>query len=769
MPKDGKRRSSLPPEFVATVKRQQRKREQARARAAGATLSGPAGDRLTLDQTEDGNMCRATGLTTQPPQRVSQTPPSHPPSAANVAEDSRPLERRVQAVPAANFYGRGARNFIDGFAPMAHRREMFAKRLFERLRAALLHYRRKNVFREFALQREAFAFADSLALDAGADEARVFARELDKTGKRRFFVASYEECWRRLMRTGRNCRHFYEVVREGWPCYLYFDIEFSKELNPDTDGDSAMAAFLDFLPRGLRRLYPLHDLRFRPGDVIDLDSSTDKKFSRHVIVRPNAAHVVFADNVHMGACVRQLVDLVHAEARALATDGRHNRVREIFVRTSAEEHPPETGHLSGDSTGAAGMGLKGRQPFIDMGVYTKNRCFRTPFSSKFGRTVVLDNASGSESTIELHGNEEELFYNSLVCRLAHAPHHMTTLLDPSLPPPVAAPVLGKAQDSQGQLALCGGKPNAAHVTVETYGSQGRWAEHVPGAGQDSVAWKAIGDHVMSLWNSRAGHERGRIRSAAWMDGAGGHGRGGREGSQEVCRVVSFRIDGNRWCDRIGREHKSNGITLHVDTVKGCFYQRCFDPDCRAARARSNEFPLPDRLLEALRQPASPSLTTAGQMAVSAVEKEEDDEWNEEVLASIDDFLRQRGLQVEEEVWSEDVMTSIHSMLQCRRSAPDPSDQASAEKGTNLVSGSEQQVWGADSDEWSDELLASIDASLSARDAGGSESEGRPSGVVVETDDSSFDEECIRACEAAEREFNSSRAMAPCKEQDIRAV
>ena len=115
------------------------------------------------------------------------------------------------------------------------------------------------------------------------------------------------------------------------------------------------------------------------------------------------------------------------------------------------------------------------------------------------------------------------------------------------------------------------------------------------------------------------------------------------------------------------------------------------------------------------------------------------------------------------------MTSIHSMLQCRRSAPDPSDQASAEKGTNLVPGSEQQVWGADSDEWSDELLASIDASLSAGDAGGGESERGASGVVLETDDSSFDEECIRACEAAEREFNSYRAMASCEAQDIRAV
>ena len=233
------------------------------------------------------------------------------------------IVKKIKSIPTANFYGGGkARSLCDVMC------DARGQKLALRLRAAVLRYRRTNVFREFRQQKEAFSFADSLM--ARTEDARVFARELDKKGTRRFFVTTYEECWRRLMRTNHNCRHFYEVVREGSPCYLYFDIEYSKTLNPSTDGQHAMRAFLDFLPRGLRKLYPAHDILIRPGDVIDLDSSTDVKFSRHVIVRPNAAQIAFYDNIQMGACVRRLVDLLDAEVK----QGAAHALRHIYVRTA---------------------------------------------------------------------------------------------------------------------------------------------------------------------------------------------------------------------------------------------------------------------------------------------------------------------------------------------------------------------------------------------------------------------------------------------------
>ena len=234
--------------------------------------------------------------------------------------------KEIKSIPTANFYGGGKDRSLGDVMCEAR-----GQKLALRLRAAVLRYRRTNVFREFRQQKEAFAFADSSI--ARTEDARVFARELDKKGTRRFFVTTYEECWRRLMRMNHNCRHFYEVVREGSPCYLYFDIEYSKTLNPSTDGQHAMRAFLDFLPRGLRKLYPAHDILIRPGDVIDLDSSTDVKFSRHVIVRPNAAQIAFYDNIQMGACVRCLVDLLDAEVK----QGGAHALRHMYVRTGGGE------------------------------------------------------------------------------------------------------------------------------------------------------------------------------------------------------------------------------------------------------------------------------------------------------------------------------------------------------------------------------------------------------------------------------------------------
>jgi DNA-directed primase/polymerase protein len=46
----------------------------------------------------------------------------------------------------------------------------------------------------------------------------------------------------------------------------------------------------------------------------------------------------------------------------------------------------------------------------------------------------------------------------------------------------------------------------------------------------------------------------------------------------------------RWCGNIGRQHKSNGIYIVVDLSAGLWWQKCFDPDCRAYR--SETMPLP---------------------------------------------------------------------------------------------------------------------------------------------------------------------------------
>ena len=43
---------------------------------------------------------------------------------------------------------------------------------------------------------------------------------------------------------------------------------------------------------------------------------------------------------------------------------------------------------------------------------------------------------------------------------------------------------------------------------------------------------------------------------------------------------TFSVLGNRFCERIGRQHKSNHIYFVVHWTRHEFRQGCFDPDCR---------------------------------------------------------------------------------------------------------------------------------------------------------------------------------------------
>lgn len=47
-------------------------------------------------------------------------------------------------------------------------------------------------------------------------------------------------------------------------------------------------------------------------------------------------------------------------------------------------------------------------------------------------------------------------------------------------------------------------------------------------------------------------------------------------------VLLLSVRGSRWCERVGRQHRSNGVYYVVDLQQGWWTQKCFDPDCRWA-------------------------------------------------------------------------------------------------------------------------------------------------------------------------------------------
>ena len=60
-------------------------------------------------------------------------------------------------------------------------------------------------------------------------------------------------------------------------------------------------------------------------------------------------------------------------------------------------------------------------------------------------------------------------------------------------------------------------------------------------------------------------------------------------------LLRLNLDRNRLCLCRGRPHARNRPFLLVDRERGCFWQKCLDPDCR--HFRSGPFPIPASVLD----------------------------------------------------------------------------------------------------------------------------------------------------------------------------
>ncbi|GAY45637.1 hypothetical protein CUMW_090890 [Citrus unshiu] len=86
----------------------------------------------------------------------------------------------------------------------------------------------------------------------------------------------------------------------GLPCHLYFDLEFNKRVNPQKHGDEMVDLLISVT---LEALFDKYSIKGDEDWIVELDSSTEEKFSRHLIIRiPKTA---FKDNSHAGAFVAE--------------------------------------------------------------------------------------------------------------------------------------------------------------------------------------------------------------------------------------------------------------------------------------------------------------------------------------------------------------------------------------------------------------------------------------------------------------------------------
>ena len=290
-------------------------------------------------------------------------------------------------------------------------------------------------------------------------EPRLFAKEISSSGKRKYVVTCYgrfaDYYWRKCVPTGR---HYYELIREDTPCRLYFDLEFCKQSNPELAAseilsETLMSELIEEICSELQSTFSgvLGDSKLSRSHFVDLDSSTDTKFSRHVIVHlPN--NMLFANTTHVGTLVKNLIARLAEEGgTGILRSRRPVLEKYLFVNTLA---PKNKAQCNGSSTQEAQGGVnlppdeneskalnaaisltplrdadetsvqQQKQPtitstsdfttkkscFVDLGVYTRNRLFRLLGSSKYGKSPSAALRVADSNAFPFSGFSNDKFY-----------------------------------------------------------------------------------------------------------------------------------------------------------------------------------------------------------------------------------------------------------------------------------------------------------------------------------------------------------------------
>ncbi|KAK9672585.1 hypothetical protein RND81_12G110100 [Saponaria officinalis] len=381
---------------------------------------------------------------------------------------------------------------------------------------------RSQIWATFPKQDEAVKFTKEHA----NENVRIFSYQDHFNGQRRFLVSTYQEFWRRYKNMNPRCRHHYEVIQEGLPCHLYFDLEFNRLENREKDGDQMVDLLVSVIFEALNEKYQLHG---EQDWVVELDSSTEAKFSRHLVLRiPKAA---FKDNSHAGAFVSEICSRIR---NASEKDARFQQL--FVIKDSSCDGCPT-------------------QLFVDNAVYSRNRCFRLALSSKAGKTSVLL-PTGRFKCKDMC--EENVFMASLICNLDDdCEKFLVCKMD-----------LDCIKTLQYDTEINTTRRMSASV-LRQFTSNGCKSEEPKTYLMGTSPFPALDAFIESV--ASFGSVTGKIRSWYWF-------------SEDELMVYSMST--SRYCERIGREHKSNHVMFVVDLRWALYYQKCYDPDCRGYRSPS---------------------------------------------------------------------------------------------------------------------------------------------------------------------------------------
>ncbi|XP_052018453.1 DNA-directed primase/polymerase protein isoform X2 [Apodemus sylvaticus] len=374
-----------------------------------------------------------------------------------------------------------------------------------------------SIWKLFHRQSQAFNFVKSCK-----ENVHIFALECKVgNGQRVYLVTSYAQLWF-YYKTRKTLLHCYEVIPENAVCKLYFDLEFNKLANPGADGKKMVALLIQHVCKALLESYNVH---CSAEDVFNLDSSTEEKFSRHLIFQLH--DVAFKDNSHVGNFVRKILQpalhliakddgdkIPEAAGHAASCFSVIPLKQEISEAwkdlESPKQYDPDLSFL------VVKNHIGEKCLFVDLGVYTKNRNFRLYQSSKVGKCVSLevaeDNRFIPKQSKDL-SEENQNFLSSLVSNVRFSDTLRILTCDP---------------------------PQTKRKRAECLNSTGTPVESIEGF--QGSPYPEVDQFVLSLVNKH--------------DIKGGIRRWNYFFPEEL---LVYDICKYRWCENIGRAHKSNNI------------------------------------------------------------------------------------------------------------------------------------------------------------------------------------------------------------------
>ncbi|XP_065921057.1 DNA-directed primase/polymerase protein-like isoform X2 [Dysidea avara] len=408
------------------------------------------------------------------------------------------------------------------------------------LRLSLTRHKPKDGWKTFPRQK--------MALDARKHEEgeTVFAEEISQKGARRYVVANYETFVRHYLEMKQPV-HYYEVILEGVPIKLYFDLEYKMSANPSLNPACGAELVNVFVKYVLYELEVCCGWSCSEDHVMDLDSTTKKKFSRHLIfVSPEAC---FTSSQHVGNFVHHVCHKLHQLHNSSETKQCYYQ---LFSQQVLKNHCPH----AEDLLRLFVLDDKGRACLIcDEAVYTKNRNFRLPFSSKFGKDAQLLPTEGTK--YKGLQDDRSIIYDSLICNV-------------------------RTEDQPTQLKFEEPKPkNSQYCKSTIHNTTMRPLDTTTEEGYSHSPYPEI-DRFITKQLTRGGVQ-GAIR---------------RWGRYSQGRWLVYDIKDYQYCENIGRHHKSNNIKVVVDLSRGVYYQKCHDPDCHYFRSKDIDPEILDASVEA---------------------------------------------------------------------------------------------------------------------------------------------------------------------------